>query len=86
MKIYLVKGESGKYDDFDDWNVKASQDKEKAKQFRKDCLKEGKRLAKECVKLNIYFCDLETQSKYDSKLHGDIEEFINYIIEEIELE
>lgn len=86
MKIFVIKGESGKYDDCSEWNVKAFQGSEKAKEFKKNCLKEAKRLAKKCIKLNRYFCDLGEKSKYDPYLKGDIEEFVNYIIDEIELE
>lgn len=33
MTIYVVKGNTGMYDDFYEWNVKAFVDKRKAKRF-----------------------------------------------------
>lgn len=57
-RVYIVKGHTGSYEDYTNWNVKAFLSKKKAKKFKAKC--------QEFV--DWYFTSVSIQESYDNRV------------------
>ena len=82
MTIYFVKGLSKMNDgSFYKQNIKVFQNIEKAKEFKNNCLKNGKKL----ITRNYLLNNFEEANKREILFSDKNEEYENYVVEEVEL-
>ena len=74
-RVYIVKGHTGRYEDYTTWNSKAFLSKKKAKKFKAKC-------QEFC---DWYFTRVSIQESYDRRvelgLSGDIVEHLKYLLD-----
>jgi len=82
--IYIVRGESGRFDEWVDWFVRAFADKTKARTFAAKARRRALALTKEVDSKSL--TALRARNKYDPNMQPYGNEAPTYHVGEIELE